>query len=588
MKEKLLLVEDESVFAVSQAQRLKTHGYTTLIVHRGEEAVETVKNDPEISLVLMDIELGPGMDGAETAARILELKELPIVFFTAYDDESMVNRVKDLTRYGYILKSSGTFVLIGTIEMALRLFNSHIEVKKRETEQRELLQRLQRYERIVHNTKELISETDENNRFTYMNKRHEEVLGYRTEELLGTSPAELLHPDDLKRAVERHQEIREETGSSVDRWRFRCKDGSYRCFECRGTVYHDQEGRKSTIVISHDITEQLKTQEALEESEDRFKSFMNHLPGAAFIKNDKKVLLYCNELYATMSGNRPEELIGSTGREKLPEAVQRQYDEENRKVLSEKQVILSESTFPCEGRDTHWLTYKFPLVSKGETLLGAVSIDITARKEAENQAHAALEAKELLMKEMQHRVKNNFLMVESLLRLKESSERSDFSEILRQIEAIRMVHEDLYHVEDLSRIDFAAYCGDLISNIFAYCPFQPVTIRTPVAPIHLTTKTAMTLGLIINEIATNAIKHGFIEGEEASFFIALKKGERNNDYTLTISNSGRPFPEEVSIEKAESTGLQLIVTLVEQLGGRLDLQRSPTPVFSIDFSAANS
>jgi two-component sensor histidine kinase len=93
--------------------------------------------------------------------------------------------------------------------------------------------------------------------------------------------------------------------------------------------------------------------------------------------------------------------------------------------------------------------------------------------------------------------------------------------------------------------------------------------------------------LLVNEIATNAIKYGFIPGEEARFTVTLKKDEKNRQYILTLSNTGNPFPEEIELEHPETLGLQLVSTLVQQIKGTIDLQKQPHPVFTICFPIDN-
>jgi len=93
----------------------------------------------------------------------------------------------------------------------------------------------------------------------------------------------------------------------------------------------------------------------------------------------------------------------------------------------------------------------------------------------------------------------------------------------------------------------------------------------------------MPLGLIVNEIATNAIKHGFNEKEEAVFSIQLEKDKENNQYELTLSNTGKPFPENIGVDNPQTLGLRIISALTGQLGGTIDLKRVPRPVFIIRF-----
>src|SRR6056297_1832527 len=132
MSKKILLVEDEALIAMNEAQMLKKHGYEVVTVYNGEKAIEAVDSDPDVSLILMDIDLGKGKDGTEAAEEILSHHNVPIVFLTSHLEKEYVDRVKKITRYGYVLKNSGEFILIESINMAFELFEANCEVKERE------------------------------------------------------------------------------------------------------------------------------------------------------------------------------------------------------------------------------------------------------------------------------------------------------------------------------------------------------------------------------------------------------------------------------------------------------------------------
>lgn len=136
----LLLVEDDAVTALSQRLNLERGGYKVIVSATGEEAIDRVRNDPSIALVLMDIDLGEGIDGTETAGLILREKNLPVVFLSGHAEKEVVEKVRDVTRYGYVLKGSGRFVLLEAVQMALELFFAH-EQRNRLLEQNRLLLR---------------------------------------------------------------------------------------------------------------------------------------------------------------------------------------------------------------------------------------------------------------------------------------------------------------------------------------------------------------------------------------------------------------------------------------------------------------
>ncbi len=130
-KKNILLVEDEAIVSISTASILTNHGYRVVPVYDGQEAVDAIDRT-EIDLILMDIELGDGkMDGTEAACRILRKHTVPIVFHTSHAEKEMHDRVKNITRYGYVLKGTGEQVLLESISIALESFNAHVLLEYR-------------------------------------------------------------------------------------------------------------------------------------------------------------------------------------------------------------------------------------------------------------------------------------------------------------------------------------------------------------------------------------------------------------------------------------------------------------------------
>lgn len=135
----ILLVEDQALIALYEAQMLRKHGYQVLTVHTAEDAILTVHSNP-VDLILMDINLGSdSMDGTDAAEKILEDFHIPIVFLTSHAEQEYVRRVKGITRYGYVIKESGEFVLLEAISMAAELFQRELMVQARNKELRTLL-----------------------------------------------------------------------------------------------------------------------------------------------------------------------------------------------------------------------------------------------------------------------------------------------------------------------------------------------------------------------------------------------------------------------------------------------------------------
>jgi two-component sensor histidine kinase len=177
-------------------------------------------------------------------------------------------------------------------------------------------------------------------------------------------------------------------------------------------------------------------------------------------------------------------------------------------------------------------------------------------------------------------------MISSLINMKTASlkQEVDLSDLKNQIDAIRIVYEKLNVSEQIARIDFKEYVQDLLSTIFSSYSGKSVLTETTIPSITLPTGIVVPLGLIINEIATNAVKHGFTFEQERRFSLRMEEDTSNAGYILTLSNNGRPFPDRVDVDNPKTLGLQLIRALVDQLNGTLELKRKPHPKYTIRFS----
>jgi PAS domain S-box-containing protein len=125
----ILLVEDEAIIALTEKLILENNQYRVIIASSGEKAILTLEKNTGIDLVLMDINLGPGMDGTEAAERILRVHDLPLVFLSSHTEREVVEKTEGITSYGYIVKNSGEMVLIASIKMAFRLFDSNRQLR---------------------------------------------------------------------------------------------------------------------------------------------------------------------------------------------------------------------------------------------------------------------------------------------------------------------------------------------------------------------------------------------------------------------------------------------------------------------------
>jgi len=186
------------------------------------------------------------------------------------------------------------------------------------------------------------------------------------------------------------------------------------------------------------------------------------------------------------------------------------------------------------------------------------------------------------MSELNHRVKNNLAMVSSLISLKDSSigTAADLSDIRSQVRAISFIHEKLQKAEDITHINIKPYLEDLLNSIFSFEHDADFVLDITLDPFSLPTKMVMNIGLILNELALNAIKHGFSEDEQAVFTVQFVKDKIDDRYILSVSNTGNAFPEDVDPAHSESLGLQLVSTIAAQMRATMEFSRFPVTKFT--------
>ena len=231
-----------------------------------------------------------------------------------------------------------------------------------------------------------------------------------------------------------------------------------------------------------------------------------------------------------------------------------------------------------DGQRLTALAYANPMHDATGTLLGAVNVlvDITERTQAEAQLQASLHEKEVLLKEIHHRVKNNLQLIASLLylqsdHLKHPEDLALFEDTQNRVKSMALVHESLYHTGDLARFNFARYLERLTSHLCQSHGAERAGIRLHMAleEVVLDGDTAIPCGLIVNELLTNALKYAFPDGRAGTIHLTLRAA--GDQVTLRVRDTGIGLPHGFDVHTTESLGLQLVGMMTEQLGGTLTL-----------------
>ena len=239
-----------------------------------------------------------------------------------------------------------------------------------------------------------------------------------------------------------------------------------------------------------------------------------------------------------------------------------------------------------------WLTAALVKDDQGNpiSLLGIVR-DITERKKAEEQLKSSLKEKDILLKEIHHRVKNNLQIVASMLQLqsgyiKDKESKILFEESQKRVETMSLIHEKLYRSQDLARIDFREYVDGLVENLLTLNAGKSklIEMNMDIKGVVLDIINSIPCGLIINELVSNSLRHAFPNGKKGRIDIHMNV-DKQGMVSLSVSDNGTGFPENVDFRNTQSLGMQLVSSLVNQLSGKIDLDRNEGTCFRIEFRA---
>lgn len=341
----------------------------------------------------------------------------------------------------------------------------------------------------------------------------------------------------------------------------------------------------ATIAQGQDITERKKAESTLAIERQRLQLILEAIPAWVNTRAPDYSIPYANKQFI--------EEFGEPGGRPCYEVMHGRHQPckpcPTFEVFKTKDTTHWEFTDPVSGRI--FMTYaNYFMDTDGAPLVLEIGIDITNLKHAQKQITASLHEKEVMLREIHHRVKNNLQIISSLLNLHidtlaDATSIKVLQECKSRIDVMATIHEKIYQSKDLANISFDGYVESFIYELFTLYRIAPDRIQLHLKKNNITLDIAHAIqcGLIINELVSNALKYAFPEGRQGSITVSLQEREANS-FELIVGDDGIGLPENLQLANLKSLGLHLVYILAQdQLDGTIDVERSNGALFRIRF-----
>ncbi len=467
------------------------------------------------------------------------------------------------------------------------------------SEKRQWIETLQRYEAVIKAVTDPVSYVDRDYIYRIVSdaylknysKRRDEIIGHPVWEMMGEDQFENVVRPRLDRCFNGESVRYEDWFSYPDRDRVYYEVCLYPVFD------NDGDEIVGASVFLRDHTAQKEAEIALKESEERFRRIVETAEEGIWLVDPKWETEFVNNRMADMLGYQPDEMIG---RQLLSFMDEQEQSRARELMVRREQGVHETHEFKFQrrdGTDLWTIVSANAIKSEDGQFMHALAMvtDITDRKCVEGALQTSLAEKEVLLREIHHRVKNNMQAISGLLRM--HARRADdarlteiFTDCRDRIGAMALIHEALYQSENLAKIDFKAYLKKLCRNLARAHDAQRrrIDLTASAADVSMDMDQGIAVGMIIAELISNAFKHAFPNDEGGAVSVHLDREDGEN-VRLIVSDTGKGLPSDFDIRNPPSLGMRLVVGAVtRELGGRIESKNDGGSVFVIWFECGSA
>ena len=448
-------------------------------------------------------------------------------------------------------------------------------------------------DQLLESSQEAVVTTDTSGNIVRVNSEFTRMFGYEKEEVVGRCVDDLLAPDDyyqeastITKFVGKGERFALETKRC-------CKNGKIIDVSLLGSPIKVGGKQVGSYAIYRDISKRKRAERELKESEMIHRALFKYANDAVFLMDLKGNHVDANKKAADMLGYERNDLLGKSFKDIVASSDLSDATEKFNGLLKNESFPMYERFFTKKDGTRFPVEINVSLIRDSQNrprLIQSIVRDVTERKRAEEKIKASLKEKEVMLKEIHHRVKNNMQIISSLINLQSSGIKDKETEMMlkssqNRIKSMAIIHERLYQSEDFTRVDLNEYVLSLTSHLLLTYGVdrKKVKFLTEIKDIFLDINRAIPCGLIINELITNSLKHAFPNGKKGDIKIAVHHLE-NQKTALLVSDNGVGIPEDMDVRKTNSLGLTLVKILAEdQLKGSLRLDKTKGTCFRIIF-----
>jgi PAS domain S-box-containing protein len=464
------------------------------------------------------------------------------------------------------------------------------------TELRKKEEELRIFAHAFESTTEMISITDIQNRFNFFNRAFLKTYGYTKKELLGKTPHLLgsnRNPAGIHDKIFKQSKKTGWTGELYNRTK---KGKEFPIYLNTSKIIDEKNQIIGLIGVARDISELKAALERAEKEREKAQMYLDIAGVMLLVLNKDGKIEMINKKGANLIEVKEEDALGRNWFDNFvpPEIRHDLKLKFNRLMAGEKKPdeFFENPIISPHGDIKHILWHNTLLYDDKGKVRGLLSSgeDITVQKLVLKQLEHSLNEKDILLKEVYHRVKNNMQVISSLMRIQMSYIKDPdvikmYQETLNRMKLMSTIHERFYKSENLANIDFSLFLHTLVDILKHAYPLiaKTVSVKVETKEIYLGLDKALPLSMILNELISNAFKYAFAERNSGLLIIRFNKFK--GKYRLVVHDNGIGLPEGFDIKTSNTLGMQLVITFAEQIGGKIKIENSDGVKFLIEFDA---